>query len=77
VEDEARMAPEPGTDLGVLVRGIVVGDDVDDLANRHLGLDGVEKADEFLVPMALHAAADDLALKHVERGERVVVPWRL
>ena len=36
VEDEARMALEPGADLRMLVRGIVVEDDVDDLANRHL-----------------------------------------
>jgi hypothetical protein len=70
VEDEARMAPEPGTDLGMLVRGIVVQDDVDDLANRHLGLDGVEEADELLMPVPLHTAADDLALEHVERGEQ-------
>ena len=40
VEDEARMALEPGTNLGMLVRGVVVEDDVDDLADRHLGLDG-------------------------------------
>ena len=29
VEDEARMALEPGADLGMLVRGVVVEDDVD------------------------------------------------
>jgi len=34
VEDEARVALELGTDLGVLVRGVVVEDDVDDLADR-------------------------------------------
>ena len=70
MEDEAGMALEPGTDLRVLVGGVVVEDDVDDLAGRHLGLDGVEEADELLMPVALHAAADDLALEHVERGEQ-------
>jgi ComEC/Rec2-related protein len=70
VEDEAWMALELGTDLGILVRGIVVEDDADDLANRHLGLDGVEEADELLMPVPLHTAADDLALEHVERGEQ-------
>ena len=32
------------------------------LVSRNLMLDGVEKAEEFLVPVALHAASDDLAL---------------
>ena len=41
-----------------------------DLAGRDLALDGVEKADEFLVAVALHAAADDGAVEHVERGEQ-------
>jgi len=30
------------------------------------GLDPVEEADEFLMPVALHAAADDLAFEHIE-----------
>ena len=54
----------------MLMGGIVVEDDVDDLAGRHLGLDGVEKADELLMPMTLHVAADDLAVEHVECGEQ-------
>ena len=33
-------------------------------------LDGVEEADELLVPVALHVAADDLAVQHVEGGEQ-------
>ena len=36
VEGEARMAAEPGADLGMLVGGVVVEDDVDDLAGRDL-----------------------------------------
>ena len=31
---------------------------------------GIEEADELLMPMALHVAADDLAVEHVERGEQ-------
>ena len=61
---------EPGADLGVLVGGVVVEDDVDQLAGRDLGLDGVEEADELLMPVALHVAADDRAVEHVERGEQ-------
>src|SRR5262249_52595834 len=69
VEDEAGMAAEPGLDLRMVVGGVVVDDDVDDLARRHLCLDGVEEADELLMAVALHTAADDLALEHVESGE--------
>ena len=35
---------------------------MDHLVGRHFTLDGIEKADEFLVEVALHAARDDLAL---------------
>ncbi len=30
----------------------------------------LREADELLMPVALHAAADDLAFKHVESGEQ-------
>ena len=53
----------------MLVGGVVVDDDVDDLAGGDLGFDGIEEADELLMPMALHAAADDRAFEHVEGGE--------
>jgi hypothetical protein len=52
------------------VGGIVVEDDVDHLAGRHIGVDGIEEADELLMAVALHAAADDLAIEYVERGEQ-------
>src|SRR5215203_5717449 len=61
VEGEARMAGEPGDHLGMLVGGIVVEDDVDELAGRDVRLDDVQEADEFLVAMALHVATDDVA----------------
>jgi len=70
MEDEAGMATEPGVHLGMLVGGVVVEDDVDNLAGGDLGLDEVEEAYELLVAVALHAAADDLAVEHVQRGEQ-------
>ena len=73
MEDEARMAPEPGADLGMLVCGIVVEDDVDDFADRHLGLKGVEESDELLMQMTLHTVADDLALEHAKQGSYIRV----
>jgi hypothetical protein len=36
----------------------------------NLGLDGIEEADELLVPVLLHVAADDRANQDVQRGEQ-------
>src|SRR5262245_58451502 len=69
VEDEAGMAGQPHPDLGMFVGGVVVDDGVNDLAIGDRGFDGIEEADELLMPVALHAASDDLALEHVEGGE--------
>ena len=70
MEDEARVASEPGEHLRLLVGGVVVEDDMDDLAGRHVRFDGVEEADELLVPVALHAAAEHAPVEHVEGGEQ-------
>ena len=64
------MAGEPGADLVLLVRGVVVEDDVDGLVRRHLALDAVEEADELLMAVALHVLCDDRTVQHVERGEQ-------
>src|SRR5205085_3299832 len=70
MKHEARMTIEPGARLGVLMRPVIVEDDVDDPADRNLGLNGVQETDELLVPVTLHAAPNDLAVEHVERGEQ-------
>jgi hypothetical protein len=64
------MTAEPVDHLGVLVGGVIVDDSVNRLASRDLALDGVEEADELLMPVALHAAADDITLQDVEGGEQ-------
>src|SRR6476619_1918502 len=66
MEHPARMARQPGAYPRVLVDGIVVHDRVYDLAGRDCCLDGVEKADEFLMTVALHAAAEHRAVEHVQ-----------
>ena len=43
---------------------------MDQLSRGHVGLDGVEEANELLVSMALHALADDTPFEHVQRGEQ-------
>src|SRR5262245_2970184 len=64
------MPGQPSSDLGMLVRGVVVDDGMDRLSLRYLRLDGVEKADELLMSVALHVATDDGAIEHVEGGKQ-------
>src|ERR1700729_1871646 len=64
MECPAWMPHQPGPPPGMLVRRIVVGDGVDPFARRDTGLDGVEEADELLMPVALHAAPDHAAVQH-------------
>ena len=71
------MPGEPGFDLGMFVGAVIVEDGMDQLAGRDRALDGIEKANELLVCMALHAAAKDDAVERVEAANKVVVPWRL
>ena len=70
VKGPAWMARQPGQHFRMLVGGVVVEDDVDRLVVGNLALDSVEKADEFDVAVALHAAADDGAVEHAERREQ-------
>src|SRR5664279_6094910 len=64
------MPYQPLAHLRMLVRCVVVDDGVDRFLDRHLGLDGIEEADELLVPVALHVAADDGTVEDVESGEQ-------
>lgn len=62
---EARVPGQPRPDLGVLVSGVIVGDQMDTKVRRDLSVDPVEEANELLVPVLLHALTDDLAVEHV------------
>ena len=70
VERPAGMPGQPFLYLGMFVGRVVVDDGVDRHSHWHLRLGGVEEADELLVPVALHVAADDGAVKHIEGGEQ-------
>ena len=68
-----RPAGMPGQPLAyprMLVGRIVVDDGVDYFPCRDLLLDRVEEANELLVAMALHVAADDGAVEDVEGSEQ-------
>src|ERR1700693_5663079 len=64
------MTPQPFPNLEVLVGAVVVENDVNNLANRNFGLDGIQEADELLMAMTLHAATDDSAFQHIKSGEQ-------
>ena len=70
LEGPAGIAAQPSDHLSMFVSGVVVEDGVDGLAGGDLTLDGVEEAEELLMPVALHAAPDHLAFEHVERSEQ-------
>lgn len=57
-------------DPRVLVGRMVVDDGVDYFPCRDLLLNRVEEANELLVAMALHVAADDGAVEDVKGGEQ-------
>lgn len=66
VERPAGMPGEPLAYLWMLVGRIVVDDRVDYFPRRDLLLDRVEEANELLVAMALHIAADAGAVDAVK-----------
>ena len=70
VKRPAWVTSEPGADLGMFVNGVVVENDVDELAGRDNGLDPIEEADEFLMAVARHALVDDRAIEDIERREQ-------
>ena len=69
MEGEELVVIQPGSNLRVLVGSVVVEDHVHGLAGWHLGFNGIEKADECLMPVALHVAPDDGAIQHVQSGK--------
>src|SRR5262245_66565972 len=67
---KAGMRFEPALYGRGLMSGIVVNDQVKVEIGRGLLVDQLEKTQEFSVPMARHASADDLAVQHVQRREQ-------
>lgn len=69
MESPARLSVEPRPDLGVLMGGVVVENGVDDLAGWDGALDSIAKADELVMAVTLHVAADDCAVEYIECGK--------
>ena len=70
MEVPARPRGEPGLDLGMLVGGVVVEDDVDLEVGRHGLLDRAQEAKELLVPVPRAALRQDGAVEQVESSEQ-------
>lgn len=72
---EARMPPYPSAHGWMLVRRIIVQDQMQIERGRRLHIDLLEEPDKLLVPMARHAVADDCSVKQTqcrEEGRRAV-----
>ncbi len=64
------MIGQPPLNLRVLVGGVIVEDRVNDLAHRHGPLHRIEKGDELLMAVLVHASAEHGAIQHIECGEQ-------
>jgi|SRR5271166_1313932 len=67
---KTRVAFQPVLGLGVLVGGVVAGDQMKVEGLGRVAIDGPQKAHELLMTMARHAFADDLAGCDIERGKQ-------
>ena len=70
VEGPSRIARQPLAHDRMLVSSVIVEDGVDGLASGDLALNCVEKANELLVSMALHVAADHGSIEDVHRRKQ-------
>src|SRR5260370_20628876 len=70
VQVEAGTFGQPAADPLRLVRAVVVQDEMYVQFRRHVLLDGMEKAAEFLGAMTTMQLAQHLATGHVESGEQ-------
>jgi len=64
------MLGQPILPGGVLVRGVVVGGQMQGLALGRLAIDLAQKLQPLTVSVALLALADDLAIEHVPTSPR-------
>jgi hypothetical protein len=75
MELKAGIALLPRFDSLVFVRGVVVADEVDFFVSWCASFDQVQEAHPFLMPVLLHACANDAAVGRVhcckERGRAV------
>src|ERR1019366_6717571 len=67
---ETLVLLQPALYVFVLVRRVVIADQVDLLAGRHGLIDHTQEAEPLLMPVLLLAQAEDLAIGGVERSKQ-------
>ncbi len=67
---EARPAREPSLDFGMLVRAIVVNDQMHIEQRWHASIEMAQKAQELLMAMSRFALGEHTAVGNVESGEQ-------
>jgi hypothetical protein len=70
MEVEARPGSEPDAHFGMFVCGVIVDDEVDIEGRRDIGVDMLEKGEEFLVAMTCATLREDPAIGDVEGCEQ-------
>src|SRR6266851_1691458 len=70
VEMKAGVSLLPGFDLLMLMRGVVIADEVDFLVGRRASANQVQEENPFLVAVLFQASANDLAIGNVQRGKK-------
>ena len=71
VQVKARVLGQPCLNVAMLVRSVVVEDEVEIAFLRRLPVDGPQEAQELLMAVALHALPDHRASGDIERGKQV------
>ena len=70
VQVKARMAMQPMLDAGMLVRGVVVHDQVQVPFAGRLLIEAFQEADKFLMPVLRHAVTDHGAIERTQGREQ-------
>ncbi len=70
VRDKARVALQPGLDLGLLVRTVVVHHQMQAYLSGELLVEAAQKLQELLVAMPLIALSDHPSLQDLQSGEQ-------
>src|SRR3954466_16401010 len=70
VKMEAGVTAQPSTGLGMLVRTVVIDDEMHIEPRRNVGVNLLQEAEELLVSVACPALGHDLSVGDVESGEQ-------
>jgi len=70
VQMKTRMLRQPSFHRGVLMRGIIIQNQMHFAVRRRLLFDQFQKLEPFLMPVSILALANDFSVRHVEGGKK-------